>query len=301
LFGSFPIDARPEKRCQERANFHDMTVGARVPETGGWFEGARGTRLFFRSARPPAERALIICLHGIGDHSGLYPMVFDSLVPLGFGVVAPDLRGNGRSPGQRGHVDAWADFRDDLGCLIARSRGGEALFLLGNSMGGLVALDYAIERPEGIRGVVAVAPPLGRLGVPAPLLALGRMASRVLPRFSLETGMDLSGLARDPAVTERVLSDPLFHRRGTARLSTELTAAIARVQAAAARYPVPVLVLHGGADRMVPPDGSRRFVVAAHQSSVRLIEYPGAYHALLADIGGDRVLADLAGWLTEHL
>jgi len=267
----------------------------------GWYEGSGGTRLFYRSARPPSERALVVCLHGIGDHSGLYPMVFEALVPLGFGVVAPDLRGNGRSPGPRGHVDRWADFREDLRCFIAGSRSGGPLFLLGNSMGGLVALDYALEQPSGLRGVVAVAPPLGRLGVPAPLLAMGRALSRVWPRFSLETGMDLTGLARDPAVVERVLADPLFHRRGTARLSTELTGAIARVRAGAARYPVPVLVLHGGADRMVPPDGSRQFVASASQPSVRMIEYPGAYHALLADLGGSRVLADLAAWLEQHL
>ena len=98
------------------------------------------------------------------------------------------------------------------------------------------------------------------LGVPAPLLALGRVLSRIWPRFSLETGMDLSGLARDPGIAERVLGDPLFHRRGTARLSTEVTATITGLQAEAARYPVPVLVLHGGADRMVPPDGSRQFI-----------------------------------------
>src|SRR5690349_19682638 len=278
-----------------------MTFHAGIPPTDGWFEGARGTRLFFRSARPPDERALVVCLHGIGDHSGLYPMVFDTLVPLGFGVVAPDLRGNGRSPGKRGHVDAWADLREDLGRLIAATRGGRPLFLLGNSMGALVVLDYALERPEGIRGVVAVAPPLGPLGVPAVLLALGRVMSRVWPGFSLETGMDLSGLARDPAVTERLVSDPLFHRRGSARLSTELTETIARVQAGAARYPMPLLVLHGGSDRMVPPEGSRRFVAAAPRARVRTIEYPDGYHALLADAGGDRVLADLASWLVEHL
>ena len=94
-----------------------------------------------------------------------------------------------------------------------------------------------------------------------------------------------------------MLGDPLFHRRGTARLSTEVTATIAGSQAGAARYPVPVLVLHGGADRMVPPDGSRRFIAGVGHPDKRLIEYPGAYHALLADIGGERVLADLGEWL----
>jgi len=92
-----------------------------------------------------------------------------------------------------------------------------------------------------------------------------------------------------------------FHRRGTARLSTELADAIGRVRAGASRCPVPVLVLHGGADRMVPPEGSRRFVAAAPLDKVRMIEYPGGYHALLADIDGERVLADLTAWLVEHL
>ena len=134
------------------------------------------------------------------------------------------------------------------------------LYLLGMSLGGLVVLDYALHHPDGLRGVIALSPPLGALGVPAPLLALGRVMSRVWPRFSLETAMDLSGLSRDPAIVERVLADPLFHRRGTARLSTEVTRTIARVQSEAGRFAVPLLVQHGAADRMVPPDGSRRFV-----------------------------------------
>jgi alpha-beta hydrolase superfamily lysophospholipase len=266
--------------------------------TEDWFEGSGGIRLFCRRAAPPAQpRGMVICLHGLGDHSGLYPMVAAALVPRGLEVVAPDLRGHGRSSGQRGYIAAWAELRDDLEHLVSRERrGGRPVFLLGNSLGGLVVLEYALHHLDGIAGVIAVAPPLGPLAVPAPLLALGRLLSRVWPRFSLETGMDLSGLARDPAVVQHVLADPLFHRRGTARLSTEVSAAIARVQAGAARFPVPVLILHGGADRMVPPDGSRRFAAAAGPRA-SLIEYPGGYHALLADVGGPEVLADLAAWL----
>jgi alpha-beta hydrolase superfamily lysophospholipase len=113
--------------------------------------------------------------------------------------------------------------------------------------------------------------------------------------------MDLSGLARDPEVTRRVLDDPLFHRRGTARLSTEVTATIASLQAAAPRFPVPVLVLHGGADRMVPPEGSRRFIAGVGHPDKRLIEYPRAYHALLADDGGERVLADIGEWMVGRV
>jgi alpha-beta hydrolase superfamily lysophospholipase len=269
-----------------------------------WFEGAGGVRLFCRRASPLGPpRVALIALHGLGDHSGLYPMLPAAFLPLGFEIFAPELRGKGRKPGQRAYLDSWSELREDLRRLIIRVRAKRPaipLFLLGNSLGGLVVLDYALHHPEGVRGVGAVSAPLGDLGGPRPLLALGRVLSRWWPRFSLNTGMDLSGLARDPEVAERVRQDPLFHRKGTARLSTEVTATIERVQAGAPAFPVPLLVLHGGADRMVPPDGSRRFVEATGQPDRRLIEYPEGYHALLADIGGDRVLGDIAEWMTRR-
>jgi alpha-beta hydrolase superfamily lysophospholipase len=215
-----------------------------------------------------------------------------------------DLRGNGRSPGPRGYVEAWQEYLEDLTrflALVSQDDPGRPLFLLGNSLGGLVALEYALRTPEELRGVIAVSAPLGELSVPAPLLMLGRVMSRLWPRFSLETGMDLSGLARDPTVAEQILADPLFHRRGTARLSTEVTAAIARVQAAANAFQVPLLVIHGAEDRMVSPAGSRHFAASAGSPDKQLIEYPGGYHALFADYGGEQVLADVAGWIEARL
>jgi alpha-beta hydrolase superfamily lysophospholipase len=150
-------------------------------------------------------------------------------------------------------------------------------------------------------GVIAAAPPLGRLGVPPVLMALGRLMSRIVPRFSLQVGMDLSGLARDPAVIEAVLADPYFHRRGTARLSTEVTAAISRVQAAAGSLALPLLILHGSADRMVPPDGSREFFGKVRHPDREFREYPGGYHGLFADLNADEVLGDLERWIDAHL
>ena len=271
----------------------------------GWFTGAGGLSLFRRTwcpAGPP--RAVLINIHGLGDHSGLYPALAEHFTARGIAVYAPDLRGNGRSPGQRGYVERWDEFREDLERFIAVVRQEEPdrpLFLLGNSLGGLIVLDYALHRPEGIRGVIAASPPLGRVGVPAPLMALGRVLSRVWPRFSVRTGMDLSGLARDPVVVETVLADPLFHRVGTARLSTEVVAAIERVQAAAPRFPLPLLVLHGSADRMVPPDGSRAFMARVGQPDRELREYPGAFHVLFADLDRERALTDVERWIAARL
>lgn len=262
----------------------------------------------------PRPTGVLVNLHGLGDHGGLYPMVAEHFAPRGWPVYAMDLRGNGRSEGQRGYVARWADFRNDLAAFLALVRArepGAPCVVMGNSLGGLVALDYALAHAhsrgdtpaDALAGVIAVAPPLGPLGVPPVLLALGRVLSHVWPRFSLETGMDLRGLARDPRIVEVVLADPLFHRRGTARLSTELTRTIARVQAGAAAITTPLLVLHGAADRLVPPDGSRAFVARARArpgADVTYLEYPEGRHALLADLDGARVLADIAAWLAAR-
>jgi alpha-beta hydrolase superfamily lysophospholipase len=133
------------------------------------------------------------------------------------------------------------------------------------------------------------------------LIAMGRVLSRVAPRFTLRVGMDLTGLARDPAVIEAVLADPLFHRWGTARLSTEVTSAIARVQGQAEAFSVPVLILHGSADRMVPPEGSREFYSRLRQPDREFREYPEGYHGLFADIDSQAVLSDVGRWLDAHL
>jgi alpha-beta hydrolase superfamily lysophospholipase len=276
-----------------------------VTHAEGRFAGRGGLSLFRQSWRPVGHpRAVVINLHGLGDHSGLYPALVDYLVGRDLAIHTFDLRGNGRSAGTRGHVGEWREYREDLAgffALVGRDDPGRPVFLIGNSLGGLIALEYALHTPAGLRGVIAVSAPLGQLSVPAPLLALGRVMSRVWPRFSLETGMDLSGLARDPAVAEQVLADPFFHRRGTARLSTEVTAAIARVQAGAGSFTLPLLVLHGSDDRMVPPAGSLRFAARAASPDKRLIEYPGAYHALFADVGREQALADVAGWIEARL
>jgi acylglycerol lipase len=272
----------------------------------GSFSGAGGIRLYYQAWLPihSRPRAVLVNLHGLGDHSGLYPNLASYFPVRGMALYAFDMRGNGRSPGQRAYLRSWQEYRDDLHGFVARVREWEGdlpLFLLGNSLGGLVVLDYALEHPAGLAGVIAAAPPLGQIGVPPLLMTLGRVMSRVLPRFSLRVGMDLTGLARDPAVREAVLSDRFFHRRGTARLSTELTAAIVRIQNRAADFSVPVLILHGSADRMVPPEGSRSFFAKLRHPDRELREYPETYHALFADINYLEVLGDLERWLEAHM
>jgi alpha-beta hydrolase superfamily lysophospholipase len=271
----------------------------------GTFPGGDGLALYYQAWLPSGTpRATLINLHGLGDHSGLYPSIAAHFPARGFAVYAFDMRGNGRSPGQRAYVENWEDYRRDLHAFVTKVRDWEPslpVFVLGHSLGALVVLEYALHFPTALSGVIAAAPPLGKVGVPPLLMALGRVMSRIWPRFSLEVGMDLSGLARDPSVIQTVLADPLFHRRGTARLSTEVTAAIARVQARAGELAVPLLIVHGSADRMVPPDGSREFFQKVRSPIREFREYPGAYHGLFADWDQEHVLADVEHWLNLRL
>ncbi len=233
----------------------------------GHFTGARGTSLFRQRWRPEAPaRGVLVNLHGLGDHSALYPAVVERFTSSGFAVHSPDLRGNGRSPGQRGYISRWGVFREDLRrflAVVGAEEPGLPVFLLGNSLGGLIVLEYALEYPEGLQGVIAASPPLGSLGIPAPLLALGSVMSRVLPRFALRTGMDLSGLARDPAVVETVAGGsplPSLGHREALRRSGRSGGAGARGRAAfSASRP--------SASRQCRPHGAPRWHPGVHAAA----------------------------------
>lgn len=254
--------------------------------------------LYWQHWRPEQPRAVLINVHGLGDHSGMYPSIAEWFPARQVAVYALDTRGNGRSPGPRGHVERWNVFRDDLHRFVqlVRDREGTAPVLLGQSLGGLMVLDYALAHPGSVRAVAAAAPVLGSIGTSPALLWLARVLSGVWPGFTLETGLDLTGLARDPAVIQAVLDDPLFHRRASARLATETLATIASVHDRAATLQVPALLQHGTRDGMVSIDGSRRFAGGPAAPHVRLLEYD-AFHALYADVGYERRLDDLTGWM----
>src|SRR5918994_3169226 len=133
----------------------------------GTFAGAGSMALYYQAWLPLEHRArgVLVNLHGLGDHSGLYPKVAEHFPPHGISTYAYDMRGNGRSPGQRAYLNGWHELRGDLDAfltLVGESDPDLPLFVLGHSLGGLVVLDYALEHPEKIAGVIAAAPPLGR-------------------------------------------------------------------------------------------------------------------------------------------
>ena len=271
----------------------------------GTFKGAGELDLYYQRWGPLGQRrAILIIVHGLGGHSGLFNNLVQYLVPHGYEIYGFDLRGHGRSPGQRGHIHAWVEFREDLNrflSLIKLQTSGLPCFLLGHSLGGAIALDYILRFPDGLQGVIATAPAVGKVRVSPIKIVIGRLLSWLWPNFTLNTGIDQGVCSRDPAVVTAYAQDPLRHTKGSARLVTEFLTTATWIQTHIVDLQAPLLILHGGADRVAPSEGSCAFFQQVIFSDKERREYPESYHELHDDINHQEVLADLSNWLERHL
>ncbi|MEO0946550.1 MAG: lysophospholipase [Cyanobacteria bacterium J06641_5] len=277
----------------------------------GWLIGKNGSsnhHLYYQwwaadTVFEPA-RGVLVLVHGHSGHSDRFENVAKVLVPLGYRVFGFDLRGHGRSTGRRGHVSNWDEFRADLAFVlewVTEQWPNSPRFLCGHSMGGTIVLDYVLRSPQGLQGAIAIAPVLGAIGVPAWKLALARLLSRCWPTFTLATSIDTSTATRDPAVNAAYAADPLRHGRGSARLATELSTAVAGIWQRVEDWQLPLLLLHGSSDRVTASANSLAFFERIPYPDKELREYPGAYHELYADLNRQEVLANIVDWLGQHL
>ena len=269
------------------------------------FSGENGLKLYYQNWHPQAlARAVFVIVHGHGGHSGIFTRMVEYLIERNYVVYSFDLRGHGRSPGQRGYINNWAEFRADLRAFLKLVTSQEAdlpLFLMGQSLGGTIALEYVLREANQLQGLILMSPALGLVGVTSWKLWLGKMLSHIWPNFALDTGLDLSAGSRDPEVIAANSRDPLRHSQGTARLATELLKTIDWIYAHARELQVPILILHGGADRVTVPESSRIFFERLILADKERLEYPGSYHELHNDLNYQEVLGDMWDWLNKHL
>jgi alpha-beta hydrolase superfamily lysophospholipase len=273
--------------------------------TEGVCQGVDGLELYYQCWCPADEpKAALVIVHGLGEHGGRYPNLVNHLVPRGYAIYACDLRGHGRSPGQRGYAGSWTEVREDVRAfvgLVQDREPGRPLFLMGHSLGGLIALEYALHCPEGLQGLIASAPGLSSEGLSAAMVAVSRVLSGLWPRLSLETGLEAAAISRDPAVVEAYINDPLVHSKGTPRMAVEALRAIEWTMAHASDLRLPLLVVHGAADRIVPVEASRSFFERVDCSDKECREYEGCYHELHNDLGWERPVAEVGDWLDRHV
>jgi lysophospholipase len=263
-----------------------------------------GTRLYTVQSMHPEGRAILLFVHGYADHTGRYAHVFDWFHERGWSCAGVDLRGHGRSAGQRGFVSRFGEYVDDVEAavhMLVEQHPDEKLILVGHSMGGLVVLSYLLRHPEGIEGAVLSSPYLGlAMRVPPVKEALAHVMSRVWPTLALETGIQSSDLTHDKAFADAYDLDPLVNHKATARWFTEALHAQRQVAKDAHQVQTPVLVLQAGADRIVDPETSRQVYEAIGATDKEWKSYEQMFHEMFNEVEREQPLSDIAEWLAKH-
>lgn len=259
---------------------------------------ADGTPLHVREWAASGEPwANILIVHGIGEHSGRYERTGRLLAAAGLQVEAFDLRGHGLSGGRRVYVGRWDDFLDDLEVRLAAMRvPGRPLVLFGHSMGALICLTYACSNRPAPDLLVLSAPPL-EAGVPRWQRVLAPILGRVAPTLVLANPIAGEQLSHAPAVGEAYFADPLVQPRSTVRLGGELFKAMKAGRRGLAGLHVPALVIHGGADTLVPTAASEP--LAAIPGVERRV-LPGLRHETLNEPEGPQVVAGIVEWIRRR-
>lgn len=276
----------------------DMTVEERT------FRGRHGETITYDLSRPDrTPRAAVVIAHGLGEHGRRYGHVVDRLVGAGYQVAVPDHLGHGRSGGKRLRVHGFSQFTDDLGTVIDQTALSDApTVLIGHSMGGCIALDYALDHQDRLAGLILS----GAAVVPGDDLSpiaikLAPWLARVAPGLPT-TALDSTNISRDAKVVADYNADPLVTR---AKIPADLGAAmISTMQSFPRRLPsmhLPLLVMHGGDDKLTSPAGSEMVDRLASSEDKTLAIYDGLYHEIFNEPEQDRVLADVIDWLDKRM
>lgn len=268
------------------------------------FRDANGIGIFFRSYRPNGQaRATIVICHGVNSHGGQYSWAAEQFASRGFAVYVIDLRGRGRSEGRRFYIDHIDQYVAGLKQLVSLARTREQglpVYLLGHSAGGVVSTTYVLDNQTEIDGFICESFAF-RVYAPKPALSLIKGLSHIVPKLPI-LKLKNRDFSRDPKAVERLEADPLT-RNEVQPVATVAALARAddRIEREFARVSLPVLILHGTADRATEPAGSVMFHERAGSADKTLKLYDGYFHDLLADHGKEQVLNDMADWIDARL
>ena len=275
-------------------------------ERPGELRAADGVRLHFRSWPVEHERAVLLVSHGLGEHGGRYAALAEDLADRGVTVHAVDHRGHGRSGGPRGHADRFGDLVRDLEwfrqAATALHPPGTPVFLLGHSLGGLIAIRHLQTHPgTPFQGAILSAPLLG-VAVRAPRwkVALSGLLSRWIPRLPFNNAINTAMLSTAPGYEAEYRADRLLHNVITPRLYTEMMGAIDAAFAQPDTVRLPLLLLAPTGDRVVLPEAVARWASAC-PGDVQVRRYEGFQHESLNEKDRHRAVADVAAWLDARL
>ena len=272
--------------------------------TEGTFESTGGAKIFYRVWRPSTPpRAIVAICHGFNSHSGQYAWVGEQFAGHGLATYALDLRGRGRSSGERFWVTDVAEYVADLAGLITLAKTREPglpVFLLGHSAGGVISSSYTLDYQKELAGLICES---FAFRVPAPRFALDAIGwlSGFAPRLGV-LKLKNRDFTRDPAALAALESDPFTAGENQpAKTVAALWDADKRLEREFSRITIPVLIMHGTEDKATVPAGSQFFYDNAGSTDKTLKLYQGHFHDLLADLGKEQVMADTLAWIDARL
>ena len=272
----------------------------------GFFKGVRDANIYYQSWLPDGDpKAVLLIVHGLAEHCGRYMNVVDHLVPDGYAVYGLDHIGHGKSDGTRVYVERFTDYTDTLKTFFDMVRAWQPeqpIFLVGHSMGGLIAAAYLLDHQEAFAGAVLSGPSVKPPDNISPVtLFLGKTLSNIAPKMGL-LALDADGVSSDPAVVQSYVNDPLVYTgKTTARLAAELLKEMQRLTANAGNITLPILIVQGGDDKLVDPSGAQMLYASVSSPDKTLHVYDGFYHEVFNEPEHERVLGDVETWLEAHI
>ena len=266
--------------------------------------GPGGLGIFVRSWHPGGKaRGVVVICHGVNSHSGYYAWTAEQLVASGLAVYALDLHGRGQSDGERFYLDKISDYVHDVHAVVilAKSRDmGVPVFVLGHSAGGVVSCVYTLEHQAELAGLICESFAF-QVAAPDFALAVVKGLSHLAPHAHV-LRLKNAVFSRDPQVVEAMNRDPLIANEvQPTKTVAELVRADERLKAEFPLITLPVLILHGTADKVTNPKGSQLFYETAGSTDKTLKLYEGHVHDLLNDFDKDKVMADIQGWIDKRL
>ena len=269
----------------------------------GTFDSA-GLQIFFRAWRPSlTPRAAVLIVPGFNSHSAYYAWTAQELVADRLAVYALDLRGRGQSDGERFYVETFDDYVSDVShcvALVKSREPGVPLYLLGHSAGGVVACLFALDHQAELAGLVCESF-AHQLPAPDFALAVFKGLSHLAPHAHI-LHLKNEDFSRDPQAVAAMNADPLIaHETQPTRTLAAMVRADERLKQAFPRVTLPVLILHGSADKATKPSGSQLFYDTAGSKDKTLKLYEGHVHDLLNDLGKEAVMADIKAWIDARL
>ena len=266
----------------------------------GW-QMEDGLRLYAQGWQPATEPKGVVCLvHGLGEHSGRYAHLAAFLNQAGYVLLTFDLRGHGKSEGQRGHTPSYEALLDDISQLLeeaATHYPDRPRFLYGHSLGGNLVINHALRRRPNLAGAIATGT-LFRPAFepPAWKMTLAKILHNLWPTLDMSNEIDRQGLSRDPEVVRAYNEDPLVHDRLTPRLTMDMLQSGLWSLEHAAEFPLPLLLMHGSADRLCSAQASREFAAQAGERCTLKI-WDGFYHEIHNEPEQEEVFGYLVEWL----